>query len=78
MTRRTSARIAGVTYLLYIVIGVTQLIIDRAPGGGSISEKLAFIGSHPTSMESRAMRIMRLPSSDFHVAWLKLWSVPFR
>jgi len=49
MTRRTSARIAGVTYLLYIVIGVTQLIIDRAPGGGSISEKLAFIGSHPTS-----------------------------
>jgi hypothetical protein len=45
MTRRTNSRIAGVTFLLYIVIGISTLMMS--PGGGAgIESKLAAIAEH--------------------------------
>jgi len=42
MTRTTNARIAGFTYLFYIVAGVTTLILDRATKAG-IAEHAALV-----------------------------------
>ncbi|MDZ4863794.1 MAG: DUF4386 domain-containing protein [Gemmatimonadota bacterium] len=51
MTRTTNARIAGVTYLFYIAVGLTSMVLSgRASGGAGIAEKLASIGQHTTAM----------------------------
>jgi Domain of unknown function (DUF4386) len=42
MTRTTNARIAGFTYLFYIVAGVTTLVLDRATKAG-IAEHTALV-----------------------------------
>ena len=40
MTRTTNARIAGVTYLFYIAVGLTSMVLSgRASGGAGIAEK---------------------------------------
>ncbi len=47
MTRTTNARIAGATFLLYIALGITQMIVaGGARGTGGTAEKLASIAQH--------------------------------
>ena len=49
MTRRTNSRIAGVTFLLYIALGMSTLL--TSPGGGAGMEaKLAAIVEHGTQV----------------------------
>jgi Domain of unknown function (DUF4386) len=51
MTRRTNARIAGFTYLLYAMIGIgSELLMHRATGSGGASATLARIASHATDV----------------------------
>ena len=49
MTRRTSATIAGSAYLLYIAIGVTQMVMGKATQATSIPARLALIAEHAAS-----------------------------
>lgn len=54
MTRKTNARVAGFTFLLYIVLGVASMIVaGRAASGKGIAAKLATMAEH---------------SSDVHIA----------
>jgi hypothetical protein len=47
MTRTTNARVAGYTFLLYIIIGITQMIVGRSiPDVSGTTESLANIASH--------------------------------
>ncbi len=47
MTRTTNARIAGFTFLFYIAVGVTSLVLsNRAISGEGIASKLASIAQH--------------------------------
>jgi uncharacterized protein DUF4386 len=48
MTRTTNARIAGFTFLFYIAIGVTTLVLDRAIRADGIAARLALIAEHAT------------------------------
>ncbi len=49
MTRTTNARIAGVTLLLYIAVGVAQMVLfGGATAGEGIAAKLASIAQHVT------------------------------
>jgi hypothetical protein len=51
MTRRTNARVAGVTFLVYIAAGITSLIIaGRASGTEGIAGKLAGYAQHATEV----------------------------
>lgn len=51
MTRTTNARITGFTYLFYIAVGVTSMVVSgRASSGAGIAEKLASIAQHTTDM----------------------------
>jgi hypothetical protein len=51
MTRTTNARIAGLTFLLYIAAGITSMILfRRATGGGAIADKLATLVGHGTDV----------------------------
>src|SRR5687767_11702407 len=45
LTRVTWGRIAGLTFLLYIVIGITQLIIGGT-SGDTTAEKLAYMAQN--------------------------------
>jgi len=47
MTRTTNARIAGFTFLFYIAVGITSLVLsNRAISGEGIASKLASIAQH--------------------------------
>ena len=47
MTRTTNARVAGFTFLFYIAVGITSVILfGRATGGEAIAAKLAAIARH--------------------------------
>jgi hypothetical protein len=47
MTRTTNARLAGVTLLLYIVVGIAQTLVARgATSGEGIAARLASIAAH--------------------------------
>lgn len=49
MTRMTNARIAGATFLLYIAVGITQMIVSQSvPGGDATAERLAGLAQHAT------------------------------
>lgn len=51
MTRTTNARIAGLTFLIYIVATIGGVIIfSHAAGGGGTAAKLSAISAHPTDM----------------------------
>ena len=51
MTRTTNARIAGITYLLYIAVAFpTMVLFARATSAPGIAEKLAGIAQHATQM----------------------------
>jgi Domain of unknown function (DUF4386) len=46
MTLRTNARIAGFTFLLYIAVGVTQMVLGGETAAGGIAATLAAISQH--------------------------------
>jgi hypothetical protein len=47
MTRTTNARIAGFSFLLYIALGITAMVLfGRATGGEGIAAKMAGIAQH--------------------------------
>lgn len=47
MTRTTNARIAGVAFLAYIAVGITDMVINgRAKAGADAAAKLASIAQH--------------------------------
>jgi len=46
MTRRTNAKVAGVTYLLYIALGISSLILGRATTAEAIATRLTLIGQN--------------------------------
>jgi len=51
MTRRTNARIAGFTYLLYIAVAFPAMVLfDKATSGESTASQLATIAQHSTSL----------------------------
>lgn len=51
MTPTSNARIAGITFLLYIAAGIASMVVfGRASSGEGIAAKLAAIGQHPTEV----------------------------
>lgn len=46
MTRSANARIAGSTFLLYIVAGISSMMLVHSPAGASTTEKLANMAQH--------------------------------
>jgi hypothetical protein len=51
MTRTTNARIAGFTFLLYIAVGISSLVLfGRATSGEGIAAKLAGIAEHASDV----------------------------
>ncbi|HEY6867167.1 MAG TPA: DUF4386 domain-containing protein [Candidatus Eisenbacteria bacterium] len=59
MTLRANARIAGVTFLLYIVTAIGGMILfDRASGGVGTAARLASIAQHPTLVRLSALLIL--------------------
>ena len=51
MTRRTNARVAGFTFLFYIAVALTGMVLsNRAEGAGGTAAKLAGIAAHASDM----------------------------
>jgi hypothetical protein len=51
MTRRGNARIAGISFLSYIVIGVASMFLyAQATGGENVSAKLVSVAQHPLQL----------------------------
>lgn len=51
MTRRTSARVAGITFLLYIAVGVTSLFVGRgSTAGDDTAARIASIAAHASAV----------------------------
>ena len=51
MTRRTSARIAGFTFLFYIAVALPSMVLmNRATGGEGIPAQLACIAEHASDV----------------------------
>ncbi len=51
MTRNTNARIAGLTFLLYIAVAFPSMVLSaKATGGDSITARLVNIAQHTTEM----------------------------
>ena len=49
MTRKTNSRIAGFTFLFYIAVGITSMVLSgRATAGSGIAARLASIAQHAT------------------------------
>jgi uncharacterized protein DUF4386 len=56
MTRRTNARIAGVTYLLYIAVALPSMILfTRATSGAGIAAKLSAVAQHAADVRLAAV-----------------------
>lgn len=51
MTRKTNARVAGFTFLLYIALGVASMVFaGRAASGHGIAAKLATMAQHASDV----------------------------
>jgi hypothetical protein len=51
MTRTTNSRIAGITFLFYIVVGITSLVLfGSATRGDGVTAQLASMAQHATSV----------------------------
>jgi hypothetical protein len=51
MTRRTNARIAGVTFLFYITVAFPEMILlGKATSGEGIAAKLSTVAQHTTEL----------------------------
>ena len=56
MTRTTSARVAGVTFLAYIAVGVGQMLVGRGVSAGDgTAARLASIASHASQVRINAL-----------------------
>ena len=56
MTRTTNARVAGVTFLLYIALGIASMVLfGRAKSGEGIAAKLASIAQHASDVHVAAV-----------------------
>jgi hypothetical protein len=56
MTRTTNARIAGATFLLYIALGVSAMVLlARATAGDGAAAKLASVAAHESSLRVAAV-----------------------
>jgi hypothetical protein len=59
MTRKTNARIAGLTFLLYIALGVPAMILlGRATSAQGVPAKLALIAQHATDVRLAVLLIL--------------------
>jgi hypothetical protein len=59
MTRTTNARIAGFTFLFYIAIGITSMVLfGRATRGEGVAAKLASIAQHATDLRIAVLLTM--------------------
>ena len=51
MTRRNNARLAGATFLLYIVVGITQMIVGSgSTSGDTTAQRLASVAAHASQI----------------------------
>ena len=51
MTRATNARLAGFTFLIYIAVGITSMVLTgRATNGTGVAAQLATIAQHATDL----------------------------
>ena len=51
MTRRNSARVAGATFLLYIVVGITQMVIGSgSTSGDTTAQRLVSVAAHASQI----------------------------
>ena len=56
MTRTTNARLAGFTFLFYIVVGISSMVLfGKATGGEGIAAKLASIAQHAPQVRVTAV-----------------------
>jgi len=75
MTRRTNSRIAGFTFLLYIAVGITTLVLSgRATGGEGTAAKLASIAQHEIEMRL-VVFLSLLTSFCAIVLGVTLWAI---
>jgi len=51
MTRRNNARVAGATFLLYIVVGITQMVVGSgSTSGDTTAQRLASVAAHASQI----------------------------
>jgi hypothetical protein len=75
MTRTTNARIAGFTFLLYIVAGIASLLLfGRATSGSDVAAKLATLAQHSTEI-SAVVILGLIQSFSALVLGVTLWSI---
>jgi hypothetical protein len=73
MTRATNARIAGFTFLIYIAVGITSMVLTaRATTGTGVAAQLATIAQHETDVRLTILLtlVMNLSALVLGVAWL--------
>lgn len=51
MTRSTNARIAGVAFLFYIVVGITQMVLGAATSASGTAASLALMAQHASRVQ---------------------------
>jgi hypothetical protein len=75
MTRNTNARIAGVTFLVYIAAGLTSMMLFvRATGGEGIAARIASIALHSTDVRL-AVLLNPLMNLSALVLGVTLWAI---
>lgn len=75
MTRTTNARIAGFTFLLYIVAGIASLLLfRRATSGNGIPARLATLAQHTTEI-SAVVILGLIQSFSALVLGVTLWAI---
>lgn len=59
MTRRANARVAGISFLLYIAFGIPAMILmNRATHGDSIAARLASVAEHVVDIRLAALFVL--------------------
>jgi hypothetical protein len=75
MTRTTNARIAGFTFLFYIAVGITSMILlGRATSGEGIAAKLASIAQHETHVRVVVLLTLLMSFSAIGLG-VTLWAI---
>jgi len=75
MSRMINARIAGLTFLFYIAVGITSMIVfGRASGGDEIAVKLAAMAQHETAVRVTVL-LELLQSFSALVLAVTLWAI---
>ena len=59
MTRRTNARVAGFSFLLYIALGIPSMILmGRSTRGAGIADKVASVAQHASDVHLTAVLVL--------------------